>query len=58
MWPCEIPPGTGLSLDCCARPWVAYGDPVRPSPGEAAAADRLTALTEEFGLYDAGPDCG
>jgi hypothetical protein len=29
-----------------------------PSPEELAAADRLTALTEELGLYEAGPDCG
>jgi hypothetical protein len=29
-----------------------------PSPEEVAAADGLTALTEELGLYDDGPDCG
>jgi hypothetical protein len=29
-----------------------------PSPEELAAADRLAALTEELGLYEAGPDCG
>ena len=25
---------------------------------ECRAADKLTALTEELGLYEAGPDCG
>lgn len=35
MWPCEIPSGTGLSRDCCERPFALYGDaepPERLSP--------------------------
>lgn len=58
MWACEVPGDTGLAADCCARPYVIYGDPARPSPEEVAAADELTALTEGLGLYGDGPDCG
>jgi hypothetical protein len=35
---------------------VEDGKPVLSA--EAAAARELTTLTEELGLYDAGPDCG
>lgn len=26
MWSCEIPLDAGLSLDCCERPYLVYGD--------------------------------
>jgi hypothetical protein len=26
MWPCEMPADAGMSLDCCGRPFVMFGE--------------------------------
>lgn len=26
VWDCEVPRGTGLSLDCCDRPFAMFGE--------------------------------
>jgi hypothetical protein len=42
----------------CAHCAVTWHRERRERQRACRAADELTAMTEELGLYDAGPDCG